>query len=732
MDKPLGKLLEKDYLENFIKANRRKNEVPLKGKALSKIYENKNNKEERSFFPFKGFKSFAATTIILSFVVLLTACGKKENPQDAFEVYKASWQNKDFKAMYTMVSQSSKAAITEEDFIKRYTNIYEGIEAKDINITATKMEDLKQTKEENVKIPFSIKMNTLAGTVEIPGYEVTLAKEKVEKKNTWKVVWNERLIFPYMEPGDKVRAEVFHPNRGEIYDRSGTGLAVNSKINSVGIHPRLFEEDKENKIIQMAKLLDIKPEVIEGKLKGNTNPDYFVPIVKVASKEKEKVDYLLQINGVKVNEEMGRVYPGEEACGALIGYVGAITAEELEKVKDQGYNEYSLIGKKGLEQVYEKRLKGEAGGRIYIERGTSEKKEVIEVGKKEPKDGENIKVSIDLQLQKKIYEEMNKESGAAVAAHPKTGEVLAMVSSPSYDSNVFSTYTTDTQKAAWEATPVDEFDNKFNNSYSPGSTFKLITGAIGLNKGVIKPEEGVNIQGNQWQPSNSWGNYKITRVKDPGKPVNLRDAFKYSDNIYFGMAALNIGKEDFAKGAMSFGIGEELPFEYPMENTQVANENKISKDILLGDTGYGQGEVLMTPLHLALAYSSLVNEGNLLAPALDITQGHTAKVWKANAISTENISPLVEGIKAVVADPEGTGHEGYIEGITIGGKTGTAELKKSAEDKEGKENGLFVALNLDDPKIVVSMVIEDVKSRGGSHLVVPKVKNILEYYLKRS
>lgn len=730
MDKPLRRLLKKCSIIAFIKAKSSKDNTVSYRKSFAKTPKDNIN-EEINFTACKKYKSLAIATSILVILALLTACNKKENPQDIFETYKENWQKQDFKAMYSMVSNGTKASISEEDFVKRYSNIYDGIEAKDISITVGSTEDLKQTKEDNVKIPFSINMGTLAGNIEVPGYEVTMTKEKQDKKNTWKILWNERLIFPYMEPGDRVRAEVFTPTRGEIYDRSGKGLAINAKINSVGIHPRFFEEDKENKIIQMAKVLDIKPEVIQDKLKRNSNPDFFVPIVKMSLSEKEKKDYVLQIKGVRVNEEMGRVYLGGEATGALVGYVGPITAEELEKVKNQGYGGNSFIGKKGLEQVYEKRLKGESGGRIYIERGSEDKKEVIEVAKKEPKDGENIKVSIDSELQKKIYEEMTKEPGAAVAAHPKTGEVLAMVSSPSYDPNLFSTYISEGQRAAWEATTVDEFDNKFNNSYSPGSTFKLITAAVGLNKGVIKPEEAVAIEGNQWQPSKSWGSYNITRVKDPGKPVTLRDAFKYSDNIYFAMASLKIGKEEFVKGTMSFGIGEEFPFDYPMENTQVANGNKISKDVLLADSGYGQGEVLVTPLHLALAYSSLVNDGNVIAPALDITNGYTAKVWKSKAIADENMSPLIEGLMAVVEDSEGTAHEGKINGATIAGKTGTAELKKDAQDTEGKENGWFVALNLDDPKIVVSMVIEDVKTKGGSHFVVPRVKNVIEYYLKR-
>lgn len=663
-----------------------------------------------------------ATIIITLFTFV--ACSEKSSAKRAFEDYSKKWIKKDFKGMYSMISAKSRKNYNEKDFIDRYTVIYKGIEAQNILIKMEKTDEINSSEGNAIKIPFSVIMNTCAGKLNLSGYEAIMVKEKYKNKSNWKLVWNEKMIFPRLEHGDKVKITSFYGNRGEIYDRNGKALAINSTIVTLGIHPSRFMKNKDSNIAQMASILDIDPSLIENKLKASTNPEQFLPIINISITEKEKIKNVMKLEGVIQNKSQGRIYPGGEAFGSLIGYVAPITAEELSKHSGEEYNSTSLIGKAGLEQIYEKRLRGKNGAEIYISKQKDgSETDRIPLCKKDPKDGENIKLSIDFDLQNKIYAEMNKNAGACTAINPKNGQVLAMVSSPSYDSNAFTTYASKSQKAAWKSSVKDPFLNRFKNLYAPGSTFKLVTAAIGLSQGKIKPDETVNIQGKQWK--------QVTRVTDPGKPVNLQDAFVYSDNIYFAMAANNIGKENFLKGCNSFGIGESLPFDYPIGKSQAANNNDIKNDTQLCDSGYGQGEVLMSPLHMALIYSSVVNDGNIITPSLEINAKNTAtKLWKQNVISKENVKILMDDLTAVIENPNGTGHQCKIDGIPLAGKTGTAELKKNKDDTAAEENGWFICMNTNDPKLVVSMVIEDVKNRGESHLVVPIVKNIMEYYLK--
>lgn len=680
----------------------------------------------------KRFPFIVCILVIFIMSFIFTSCTKADSSVKVFNDYKIKWQKLDYKAMYAMLSKEAKSSITEKQFVDRNTAIYKGMEAKDISIKIKNQNNIKDGKNETMKIPFSLSMNTVAGKINVSNYEAVMVKETVNDKKQWKIAWNEKMIFPDLGKEDKVRVNINAAKRGELYDRSGKGLAINGTIISLGIHPSKFIVNKDANLAALSKVLDINPSVIENKLKSNTNPEQFVPIVSIASTEKDKINAALKLDGVIQYKIQGRIYPGGEAFGSLIGYIAPITAEELEKNSGQGYSSSSKIGKAGLEQVYEKRLKGENGAEIYISKQKDGKEvQKISIVKKEPKDGENIKLSIDFDLQKKIYEAMNKDEGASTAINPKNGQVLAMVSSPSYDSNLFTTYISDSQNAAWKSSTKDPFQNRFKAAYAPGSTFKIVTAAIGLKDGKINTTDTVNVQGTKWQADKSWGNYMVTRVTDPGKPVNLQDAFVYSDNIYFAKAALNIGKSDFMKGCSTFGIGESLPFDYPIAKSQITNGTELKSEVALADSGYGQGEVLLSPLHMSLIYSSVVNDGKIMKPCLEAGDEGSAKVWKENLINTSNIKILNDDLTAVIENPNGTGHLAKIDGIQLAGKTGTAELKKNNDDKNPIENGWFICMNTNDPKLVVSMIIEDVRTRGESHYVVPIVKNVMEYYLKK-
>ncbi|MBZ9687138.1 penicillin-binding transpeptidase domain-containing protein [Clostridium estertheticum] len=688
----------------------------------------------------KNFKIILFTAVIIIITALMVVfLTKGDSATQTFDAYKNNWVKKDFKTMYSMLSVKTKETVTEKQFIDKYSAIYSGIGAESISIKVENEDKIKIGNKKNITIPFSIVMNTAAGKLNMQGYQATMVREKVNNKKQWAlftkkqwtIVWDEKMIFPNMEAGDKVRIKLEMAKRGEISDRNGNPLAINAPIVCIGIQPNRFVKNKDSNISQMAKILDIDATVIETKLKANANSEQFVPIINILPSEKVKIAEVMKLEGVIHNKPEGRIYPGGEAFGSLIGYIEPINAEELEKMAGQGYSSVSLVGKAGLEQVHEKRLKGENGATIYISKEVDGKEiQKLIILKKEAKAGENIKLSVDSELQKKIYAGMNKDAGACAALNPKSGEVLALVSSPSYDSNARTTYISNSQSAAWKSAK-EPFKNRFKAVYSPGSTFKMITAAIGLDQGKIKPNELINIQGTQWQKDKSWGPHMVTRVSDKVKSVNLQDAFVYSDNIYFAMAALKIGKEEFIKGSSKFGMGEKLPIDYPIANSQVVTDN-IKNEVALADTGYGQGQVLMSPLQLALSYSAVVNDGNIMSPTLESFNTKVkSKVWKANAISVGNIKFIKDGLTAVIENPDGTGNLAKINGIALAGKTGTAELKKDAKDTTAENNGWFVCMDTANPQIVVSMLIEDVKNKGDSHYVVPIVKGVMEYYLNK-
>ena len=669
----------------------------------------------------KKFRNILLFSLLL-IIVISISCSKINKYEETFNTFKEKWINNDFSGMYSMLSENSKKYIDEETFVNRYTNIYSAINLKDLEIEISG--DIIKN-EDYYTVPFSLKATTVAGELNISDYKVNIYKEDKQ----YLINWDESLIFPNMIEGDKVYVRTISHTRGKILDRNDNILAEDGTISVVGIHPSKFDsENREAKITELANTLDISEETIINKLNANSNPEYFVPIVDILSND-EKLTTLVNRSdeGIIINQKTSRVYNGGEAFGRLIGYVGSITAEELESKSDKGYTQTSLIGKAGIEQVYEDTLRGEDGAEIYLSRNNEE----ISILKKEVVNGTDIKLTIDSTLQTNSYAQLTGEKGAVTAVDPKTGEVLALVSVPSYDSNMFTTYVTKTKAAEREANNYTDQINRFSKTYAPGSTMKLLTASIGLNNGIINADESVTIDSQSWQKDSSWGNYFITRVNNITAPITLREAAKYSDNIYFAQLALKIGSENLINGIKGFGIGEELTFEYPMTNSSISNNGSLDSEILLADTGYGQGELMVTPLNMALAYSALANDGNIMNPRLVLTSDSSATVWKESAIKSEYLPTLIEDFSAMVNDADGSAHSAKIDGFNIAAKTGTAEIKASQDDTTGTENGWFVAVDTTSSKLAVAMIVEDVKDRGGSSIPIPKVKAIMEEYLNR-
>lgn len=669
----------------------------------------------------KNLNKLLLLLTLLIVIIFSLGCSKASKYNDAFNSYVDKWLESDFSGMYSMLTEESKNSIDEETFVNRYNTIYSAINLDNLDISLNG--DLEK-KDNYYTASFTLKGTTIAGELNLSNFDVDIYKEE----DNYLIKWDESLIFPDMVKDDKVYVRTTSHTRGKIFDRDGNILAEDGKVSVIGIHPSKFNtENRDAKITELANTLDISEDIITSKLDSNTDPELFVPIVDITTTD-ERLQTLTNRSeeGILINNKTSRVYYGGEAFGRLIGYVGSITAEELESKSDSGYTSTSLIGKAGIESVYEDTLRGEDGAEIYIKRDSQE----ISILKKDVVNGEDVKLSIDSSLQSNSYSQLNGEKGAVTAVDPISGEVLALVSSPSYDSNMFTTYVTKTKAAEREANNYTDTINRFSKTYAPGSTMKLITAAIGLNTGKINPDEAIEIDGLTWQKDSSWGNYKITRVENIS-PVSLREAAKHSDNIYFAQAALNIGSDDLISGIKGFGIGDEMTFEYPMTNSNISNNGSLSSEILLADTGYGQGELMVTPLNMALAYSALANNGNIMTPRLVLSDNSTASIWKEAAIKPENLQTLIEDFSAMVNDEDGHAYEVKIDGYNIAAKTGTAEIKSSQDDTNGTENGWFVAVDTTTSKLAIATIIEDVKDRGGSSVPIPMVKNIMEEYLNR-
>lgn len=659
-----------------------------------------------------------------------------DNLEELLVEYMGHIENREYEKMFSMIDMEKSSELDRTEFIERNSKIYEGIEATNMEINNVLIE--KQDGK-TVEISYTTSFDTVAGAVEFDN-----AAMFSKAADGYKLIWQDSLIFPDLSKTDKVRVSTTQAQRGEISDRNGKVLAGKGTASSVGIVLGKLE-DKDAALKGLSELLEISVESIENKLEALwVKEDSFVPIATIPKvqeiqlmtiapdesvlEEYNRQTQLLDISGVMLSDVEVRSYALEEAAAHLIGYVQKATAEDLENHSGEGYISNSEIGRTGMESLYEMELKGTNGCEISIVDKNENKKSTVAKILKE--DGKNIQLTIDSELQEIMYEQFKDDRGCSVAINPYTGEVLAMVSTPSYDNNDFIKGLS-TEK--WTFMNEDEnkpLYNRFRQVWCPGSTFKPIIAAIGLETDSIDPNEDFGNEGLAWQKDSSWGDYEVTTLH-AYEPVILKNAIIYSDNIYFAKLALKVGAENLEKSLDELGFNQEIPFEIVMSESQYSNTEHIETEIQLADSGYGQGQILVNPLHLASLYTAFLNNGNVIKLYLQYKEDATSDIWIADVFTEDTTDTVMEGLKGVINDPNGTGYAAYREDVVLAGKTGTAEIKATKDDTDGSEIGWFCVFSteadVENPILIVSMV-EDVKGMGGSGYVVGKDNAVLEQY----
>lgn len=668
-------------------------------------------------------------TIIIAVIIILILGliifgsiqkAEEKKQKQTIQNYIECISQKDYEAMYNMVAEMNTS---KEDFIKRNQNIYEGIGAENIKIEISEINKAGG----KIQINYTESMMTEAGKISFQN-----TTSLIKKGKEYKINWSSHDIFPQLGDTDKVRISTLKATRGSILDRNGEKIAYDGKAFSVGIVPGKLGEEKEKNIKKIAEILDVSEEAINEDLNASyVKEDTFVPVKKIAQGDSNLKQQLLEIPGVMLNDVDARVYSLGKEAAHLIGYVQPINKEELEKNEGKGYTTSSLIGKTGIELAYEETLRGIDGAEIYIE--DSEGNKNVQLAIQQKQDGKDVQLTIDSELQQKTYEQLKNDKGLFVIMEPDTGELLALVSTPTYDSNEFALGMTTKRWNELNEDKSKPLYNRFLQSYCPGSTFKPITGAIGLSTEKITTEDEAEYTNKSWQKDNSWGNYSITTLTAYNGRKNLQNAIIHSDNIFFGQAALKIGGDIFAENLNKLGFNEQLEFPLTLKKSTYTNNsnNKFSTEIKLADTGYGQGDLLINPIHMAAMYGTIANQGNMLKPVIEYNKETAGQgtVLKENVLTKEAIQEIEKDLIQVVENEEGTAHDMKIDGLTIAGKTGTAELKASAEDKESGTLGWFncYTLNRTNKNLLIVGMVENAQdnSDGGSHYVIKKIRNII-------
>ena len=342
--------------------------------------------------------------LILVVLAIIGACvlfflhmrNEKEKPSEILKTYLSSIESGDYEKMFELVDSGK---VSKKDFIARNQNIYEGIGCSNVKV--------KITSEEKNQLSYTVTLTTLAGEIT---YDNTTKVKKDDNKGTI-LVWDDSMIFPELTATDKVRIYTDEAKRGQILDRNQNVLAGSGSAYSVGLVPGKMNEDSSVDLQTLSSLLGLSTEDIQSELsKDWVTDDAFVPLATISAADEKLQNQLLTIPGIKLS-----------------------TVEE--KHPDAGYTSDSVIGKSGLEALYEKQLRGQNGYTILIEDEDGQQKSVLAYQNKT--DGETLRLTIDITLQQSLYEQFQKDEGCSVAMNPYTGEVLALVSTPSYDTNRF-------------------------------------------------------------------------------------------------------------------------------------------------------------------------------------------------------------------------------------------------------------------------------------------------------
>ena len=505
-----------------------------------------------------------------------------------------------------------------------------------------------------------------------------------------------------------------------------------------------FSAEFDTAAAEIAAVLDLDAAELRTKFGKNTNE--FITVYQAMPDEVtvEQQEQLNAVNGVHVDTEhygSKRYYPYGSLLAHTLGYISFATWEEIQTYNegrdpnDGLYTTDSKVGKSGIEKLYERELRGKDGYYFFIRGTDGAVKKVIY--RKDKVDGSDVMLTIDFKLQQRTEELLDlvlfgtDTAGAVVVMNPKTGEVNAIASNPSYDLNRFIKGMSGDEYKALEDQENEPLRNRAARElYPPGSTFKAFTAAAALDTGTVNENYVFTgyIDNDYWKPTGygewPWPRIKRTRVYHRTEPMNMTNCMLHSDNIYFADVALKIGQEKFiAYFNEKLGMDKSLPYELGAARSQLYSRGSVMDNKMLADSGYGQGQVLVTPLQLAAMFSAFANNGDMPTPritdGLYITDGVEYKcirkseysVWMEDAISTNAINKIVPMLQGVV-DPNknGTGRSLRVTNVDVAAKTGSAEIGKDKTRMYSWFAGFRLNVVQEDERVVIVML--DVPDSG--------------------
>lgn len=565
---------------------------------------------------------------------------------------------------------------------------------------------------------------------------------------------------------NRIQVQPIAPPRGLIYDRNGVLLAENQPVSSLAI-VRERVADLPLLFSQLNALVGISMEDIEGfekRSRGRRRP--FEPIaLKLTLTEPEIARLAVnryRLPGVEITTQLLRHYPNGRLLAHAVGSVRRVTEDDLRRLDPVRYSATKFVGRRGVERFYEDSLHGDVGyQRVEID-AHGRIRQVLDI--KPPVAGQNITLHLDSRLQIAAAAALGERRGAIVALDTRSGGVLAMVSNPGYDPNLFVTGMTDDQyQALANSRDTPLFNRAINGQYAPGSTFKPIVGLAGVASGVTNWHEQIEDKGWYQLPNQEriYRDWSWTADNSGGQGmVDLHRAIYRSSNVFFYDLATRIGIDTLAPFAAQFGLGQRTALDIH-DASEGLLPDRIWKRAARGEVWYpgdnvnvgiGQGDLLVTPLQLATMISVIANRGSWVRPRMLLASDSPLSEFNPPPPMASVVGPTADDWERMVNAMEAVvhrGNKGYRQnGIAwahigrdiayrMAGKSGTTqvvEIKQGEEydeeelDEYNRKHAWFMAFApADDPAIAVAVLVEN--GGGGSSVAGPVAREVLDAYL---
>ncbi len=649
-----------------------------------------------------------------------------------------AWSTFNYIGMFSLLSPLSQDATTPGAFEQRYSQAMRTATVR--SVKGLVLSELRTGQNATVLVDVNwdtIVFGTVSRRIEVP---------LIYADGLWRIAWTDGLILPELADGGTLLFDGAFPSRGNIYDRNGRGLAVRGDAIAVGVQPGLIT-DRPTVVKILSEALSLRASEIEAKLDA-ARPDWYVPLGEAAAADLQpKLAALQSLQGVILSPYNTRFYPDGGIAPQVIGYLGQITPEALAEYQSRGYTGDERVGQSGLEAWGEQMLAGQRGGRLVVVKADGSQ---VVIAESQRRPAQSITTTLDVDLQLAAQEALVGFRGAIVVLDPKTGAVLAMASSPSYDPNLFDPTNRNsvgqTDILTDDANPL--LLRATQSAYPPGSVFKIAVAGAGLASGQIDADTIINC-GNTWSglgPNAVKYNWTFDRgIAAPG-PINVTQALAFSCNPFFYQLGLDMdaaNADTLPRLVRQFGFGEvtgigQVPeaaglIPDPEWKLQTYNDPWRPGDAV--NMGIGQGFVLVTPLQIARMIAAVANGGTFYRPQLVLRvappDGPATLELKPESqgrlpLTPDQLATVRAGLEWVTREKGGTARHRFLNlNIPVSGKTGTAQAPNN-DAPHAWFAGYTEAERPDRPDFAAVVMLENIGD--GSEFAAPIFRRLVEIY----